>query len=138
MERTISTNGIGEKIVTLYVDSATKTKLDALTNGIPDEGLAVTLTGDNTVGFGTTADGAAADVLFGLIKTYSGGETVGVQYVGFATEVKAKKPIAKGATILTVTSAGEISTVSTGGTATNSIVIKAAVSSELTVDILIR
>ena len=101
---------------------------------IPKGGLAVTLTGDNTVGFGSTATGTITDVFFGLIKSYSGANTVGVQFTGFAVDVPTKGAIPIKSTNLIVTNDGALNTIA-DATGTCGIVTKASTVNNLTATI---
>ncbi len=135
MTQTISMN-VAYNIVTMYVDTTTKALLDAMTT-IPENGLAVTLTGNNTVGFGTTAAGAATDAFFGVIRSYEGANTVGVQYNNFAVNLPAKVALAKGISNLVVTNDGQVAA---GGETTpfsKAFVTKASTASDLFVDVQI-
>ena len=140
MNVTMSLNGIKKDLVTMYVDETTKAKLDLMKPegnirvAIPDEGLAVTLTGDNTVGFGSTATGADTDKFYGLIKSYSGRNTVGVQFTGFAVSVPTKAAISRGENKLLATNEGKLNTSATAKES-RGYVTKASTTDDLFVDI---
>lgn len=138
----ININGIGEELVTLNVDSTTYTKLLAMKNAdgrveIPQEGLAVRLSADDTVGFGTTATGADTDILFGFIRSFNGKDpTVGVQFRGFVQGAKTKAAIGLGITKLIVTNDGLVNTGATAGES-GIMTVKAATAGDLTANFLI-
>lgn len=139
MVKQVIVEGIGVDAVTLKVNQSTKEYLeanfkDAATGKVDVNGknLAVKLTGDNEVGFGS---GAASDALFGIILTYEQDGFAAVQYRGFAAEVETTAAVAVGVKTLAVNNAGKV--VSVDSAEGRGLVTKAATSSDKYVDILL-
>lgn len=142
MNRELSYNNIGYGAATFKVDDATIAILkanytDAATNKVDvnDKKLAVALTGDNTVGFGTAASATDATPLFGFIVTYEQDGYAAIQYAGYMEAVPVAGAIALGAKTLAVNNAGQVSVVA--GAAGRGIVTKAATASDKFVNVLI-
>lgn len=141
MNRELSYNDIGYGAATFKVDETTITYLktnylDASTGKVDINGkkLAVKLSGDNTVGFGTSTP-AATDALFGIIVTYEQDGYAAVQYKGFVENIAVNGAIALGTTTLAVNDKGVISSVT--GSAGRAIVTKASTASDKAMTILI-
>lgn len=142
MNRELSYNNIGYGAATYKVDDATiailkANYLDPATNKVDvnDKKLAVALTGDNTVGFGTGASATSATPLFGFIVTYEQDGYAAIQYTGYMEAVPVAGAIALKADTLAVNNKGEISVVE--GAKGRGIVTKAATASDKFVNVLV-
>lgn len=141
MYKNVNFGDIGYEAATFKVNADTIAYLEAnhkdpATGKVDINGknLAVKLSGDNEVGFGSSSP-AATDALFGVIIAYEQDGFASVQYKGFVEEIPVAGAIALGTKTLAVNNAGVISSVS--GAAGRGIVTKAATSSDKNVTIYI-
>lgn len=141
MNRELSYNDIGYGAATFKVDETTIAKLkekylDPATNKVDvnDKKLAVKLTGDNTVGFGT-AEAVEGDALFGFIVTYEQDGYAAIQYKGFMEAVPVEDEIAVGKDTLAVNDEGVIEVVETAKG--RGIVTKASTSSDKFINVYV-
>lgn len=101
-----SVNGIGELVVTLPLDSTTKTTIGK--NYDAACGNAVALTANNTVGYGSSGD-----ALFGIIKGVEHDGAAAIQVKGFAVDIPSTGSLTVGGNVA-VDGAGKVKTAESG------------------------
>lgn len=119
-----SVNGIGELVVTLPLDNATKTAIGKNYNDAC--GKAVALTANNTVGYGATGK-----PLFGIIKGVEADGSAAIQVKGFAVEIPSTGSLTVGGHAV-VDGTGKIKTSESG-----TVVVTSADTSNNVCDILL-